>query len=220
MEKSNRRDLIKKSGLSLASFGLLAARPASALEVCGLTPAQTEGPFYPIEDQLDKDSDLTWVKSKSSRALGERVILKGRVLDQNCKPVVGALVEIWQACHTGKYNHPGDPNPAGLDPNFQYWGRVRTNVDGSYEFLTIIPGTYQATRDWVRPPHIHFKVHLRGHEELTSQIYFKGHPLNSNDRVLQGLSKLEQEKLLVDFTTVKTNGVKVGSFDITLRSLT
>lgn len=214
MEKLSRRNLLKRAGI----VGGIAAVSGKALaDACGnLTPAQTEGPFYPIQDQADKDTDLTTVKGKTEMARGEIVYLKGTVVDENCRPVKGALVEIWQACDTGKYNHPSDPNSAELDPNFQYWGRMVTNEMGEYQFKTIKPGAYPATNTWMRPPHIHFKVHLRGYEEITSQLYWKGHPLNVNDRILQSLSQADRDKVLVDFKNV--DGKVVGDLTITIKA--
>ncbi|TNF00629.1 MAG: hypothetical protein EP326_06220, partial [Deltaproteobacteria bacterium] len=164
----------------------------------------------------DKNNDLTRVKGKIMSATGQIAILKGIVQDDMCRPVKGAMVEIWQACHTGKYNHPSDPNPAKLDPNFQYWGQAITNEKGEYSFKTIVPGAYPADNTWIRPPHIHFKVHLRGYEELTSQLYWKGHPLNKKDRILQSLPKEERDRVLVDFKDI--NGTQYGTFNISLKS--
>lgn len=210
----NRRNLLKKLGI-VAPLGLLG--PKIMAEACGITPPQTEGPFYPIQDQLDKDNDLTTVKGSLKTARGKRCIIKGVVQDEFCQPVKGALVEIWQACDTGKYNHPSDPNPAGLDPNFQYWGRAVTNEKGQYVFKTIMPGAYPATSTWERPPHIHYKVHLRGYEELTTQMYWKGHPLNRRDRILQNLSS--SERALVEVAFTGEGGVDVGVFNLTLKAL-
>lgn len=224
MNKS-RRDYLKGGLLSLGA-ALSLSKTAQALEQCHqLTPEQTEGPFYPIRDQFDKDNNLINVQGKNKQAEGEVIIIKGRVIDENCAPVEQVLVEIWQACHTGKYNHPADPNPAKLDPNFQYWGRAITNKKGEYSFKTILPGEYQAAQDWVRPPHIHFKVHRRGFEELTSQFYFKDHPLNKFDRVLQSLHPADRKKVIVDLGTKnKTSdssnvSPRTGIFDISIRSL-
>lgn len=213
--KDTRRNLLKTSFLSLGALSLV-SNSALAMS-CGLTPSQTEGPFYPIEDQLDKDSDLTFVKNKRTRAIGEPIVLRGIVLDDECRPVKDALVEIWQACASGKYNHPGDPNPAKLDPNFQYWGRCLTNSKGEYQFKTVVPGQYQATSTWMRPAHIHFKVHRRGYEELTSQLYFKGDEFNATDRILQSLSDKDQQNVIVDLVKDK-KGLKSGDFNITIRS--
>ncbi|TNF31830.1 MAG: hypothetical protein EP319_01075 [Deltaproteobacteria bacterium] len=209
----SRRSLLSKvllaSGAALTSSKVLA-------QSCGLTPEQTEGPFYPIQDQDDKNNDLTRVKGKIMSATGQIAILNGIVQDDMCRPVKGAMVEIWQACHTGKYNHPSDPNPAKLDPNFQYWGQAITNEKGEYSFKTIVPGAYPADNTWIRPPHIHFKVHLRGYEELTSQLYWKGHPLNKKDRILQSLPKEERDRVIVDFKDI--NGTQYGTFNISLKS--
>ena len=166
-----RRDLIKNS--LITSVGLMAlSRTAAANELMckpGLTPRQTEGPFYPVEDQLDTDADLIRLEGSSLFALGEVIIVKGQVTDQNCNPVKGALVEIWQACASGKYNHPSDPNTAPIDPNFQYWGKSVTDDQGRYKFRTILPGAYPADTDWMRPPHIHFKISRVGYKELITQ---------------------------------------------------
>jgi protocatechuate 3,4-dioxygenase, beta subunit len=209
----SRRSLLSK--VLIASGAALTGSKALA-QSCGLTPEQSEGPFYPIQDQDDKNNDLTRVKGKLISATGQIAILSGIVQDDTCRPVKGAMVEIWQACHTGKYNHPSDPNPAKLDPNFQYWGQAITNEKGEYSFKTIVPGAYPADNTWIRPPHIHFKVHLRGYEELTSQLYWKGHPLNKKDRILQSLPKEERERVIVDFKDV--NGTQYGIFNISLKS--
>jgi protocatechuate 3,4-dioxygenase beta subunit len=222
MKELSRRNYLKKSILSAGSI-LLVSNVAKASS-CLLTPDQTEGPFYPIEDQLDKDRDLTAVKGSDKRALGETIIMIGIVTDESCIPVKGALVEIWQACATGKYNHPGDPNPAALDPNFQYWGRALTNSNGEYSFKTIRPGHYQATESWMRPAHIHLKVHRRGYEELTTQVYFKDDPYNSNDRILMALSENERDSVIIDFkkkTTQVMDGedkYRTGRFNITIKN--
>lgn len=222
MKELSRRNILKKSIVSAGSI-LLVSNVAKASS-CLLTPDQTEGPFYPIEDQLDKDSDLTSVKGSLNNALGETIVMFGTVTDENCKPVKDALVEIWQACATGKYNHPGDPNPASLDPNFQYWGRALTNSKGEYSFKTIRPGHYQATETWMRPAHIHLKVHRRGYEELTTQVYFKDDPYNSNDRILMGLSEAERNRVIIDFKKTNTQAnspeskFKTGRFNITIKN--
>jgi protocatechuate 3,4-dioxygenase beta subunit len=218
----SRRGLLRNTVLSMGALMAGKAYADSTLKACGLTPAQTEGPFYPIADQLDKDNDLTRVKGLGRQARGEVVFLRGVVQDEFCRPVKGALVEIWQACDTGKYNHPGDPNTASLDPDFQYWGRNLSNEKGEYNFKTIIPGEYPATSTWERPPHIHIKIHLRGFEELTTQMYFGGHRLNSGDRILRSLSAEDRRNVTIEFKEeLGPDGVKrkVGTFNISLKSL-
>lgn len=217
----NRRGLLK---MSLASAGaLLVVNPkavAAAAGLCeaALTPKQTKGPFYPVFDQLDKDADLILVKGATEPAKGEVVLVEGVVTDQFCEPVAGVLVEIWQACATGRYNHPSDPNTAELDPNFQYWGKAITDANGAYRFRTLIPGSYQADVNWRRPPHIHFKVSRLGYRELITQMYFAGDQLNDIDLILQDLDHADQEKVIVDF---KQTGAAhpVGVFNIQIQKI-
>lgn len=216
----NRRNWLKNTALSAGALGIAASGPVkAALESCGLTPAQTEGPFYPVNDQADKDNDLTLVSGKSEQAKGEIIFLKGIVQDDQCRPVSNALVEIWQACASGKYNHPGDPNTAELDPNFQYWGRSVTNKKGEYAFKTVRPGHYRATDTWMRPAHIHMKVHRRGFEELTTQVYFSDDRYNEGDRILQALPADERARVVVDFRANLSDEAPEGRFNITIRSV-
>jgi protocatechuate 3,4-dioxygenase, beta subunit len=218
MENLSRRESIKKAFLAAGSF-LAVTKLAQAKACLELTPDQVEGPFYPENDQTDKDNDLTQLKGSKKVAKGEIVIINGIVTDQDCKPVENALVEIWQACATGKYKHLSDPNPAKLDPDFQYWGRAYTDKEGRYSFKTIRPGSYPATSTWTRPAHIHFKVHRLTFEELTTQMYFKDDIYNKNDNILQSLSETDRDKVIVDFKIVEGSPHKVGQFDISIRSL-
>jgi protocatechuate 3,4-dioxygenase beta subunit len=221
-ENLNRRTLLNNAlKTGLATLAGASALSANANSVCRLTANQPEGPFYPVNDQTDKDNDLTSINSSQNIAKGEIVILKGLVRDQYCQPIKGALVEIWQACETGKYNHFSDPNPAALDPHFQYWGKAITNEKGEYAFKTIKPGQYQASTNWIRPPHIHVKVHLRGHRELITQVYFaENKRLNAKDRILQSLSDLERSEAICTFKKLKTNSLyRTGEFDMTLQAI-
>ncbi|MGZ3692514.1 MAG: dioxygenase family protein, partial [Pseudobdellovibrio sp.] len=140
------------------SVELLKTESGARLKKLSLTPQQIEGPFYPAEGLVAAGTDLTQLKNSDQIAKGQIIVIEGRVTDQFGQAVGGALVEIWQACHTGRYHHPADPNPAELDPHFQYWGQSVTDADGHYRFRTIIPGEYPAEEDWKRPPHIHFKI--------------------------------------------------------------
>lgn len=119
--------------------------------MCNLkgTPKQPLGPFYPESIPLDSNQDLTVINGNYLKAEGEVIIIKGIVQDNNCNPVRGAIVEIWQACHTGNYLHASDTSNNILDPNFQYYGKVKTNSKGEYEFKTILPGKYN---DFMSPP--------------------------------------------------------------------
>lgn len=195
--------------------------------ICGVTPAQGEGPYYPERD-LNRDNDLVHFGARA--ALGERIVLTGTVMDTACKPLAGALVEIWQAAASGKYNHTEDPNALPLDPNFQYWGRALTDTAGQYRFDTIIPGHYPLTPRLVgvpptgpgqyRPPHIHFKVHARGFRSLTTQMYFDPKSYDDADlaKTVSDLNRWENvdANLVVHFGVVGTE--RRGVFDITLRA--
>lgn len=229
--KLSRRKILGWSlGTAVGSVGVTAGGRALAACQDLLTPAQPEGPFYPISDQADKDNNLVYVKGRSKRAVGETLHMTGVVTNERCEPVSGALVEIWQACASGKYDHPGDPNNAELDPDFQYWGRDVTNERGEYSFMTIVPGAYPAADDWIRPSHIHMKVHRRGFRELTTQIYFKGFEFNKSDRILQSLSPEERQRVIIELSaggdltgsdsTQKASEMqeadKAGRFDIQL----
>lgn len=183
------------------------------------TPQQPEGPFYPVVDQVDKDADLIQVEGATKIAKGEIVIVQGVLTDQNCKPVAGALVDIWQACASGRYNHPSDPNTAPIDPDFQYWGKAITDSKGQYRFRTIKPGSYPADAGWIRPAHIHFKVSALGYIELITQMYFVGDQFNDKDLILQRLKKSDQKKVIVDFLVVENVPHPVGTFDIQIEKI-
>ena len=128
---------------------------------------------------LDNDLILNFAKP-GEMALGPRIIVQGRVLDETGRGVPGALVEVWQANAGGRYRHKKESYLAPLDPNFGGCGRVITDEQGNYEFRTIQPGPYpwpNGPNDW-RPAHIHFSVF--GHafaQRLITQMYFEGDPL-------------------------------------------
>ncbi len=216
-----RRELLKNGILSTTALLTLPKALQAQSQTClkSKTPAQVEGPFYPVVDQLDTDADLINLKGSQKFAKGQIVMIQGVVTDQNCQPVKSVLVEIWQACHTGRYDHPSDPNPAAIDPDFQYWGKALTNDRGEYRFRTIVPGAYQADRDWVRPPHVHFKISKLGYMELITQMYFAGHTLNSRDKILQRLPKRDQEKLIVYFNNRQGSAHPTGQFNIQIEKI-
>lgn len=179
-----------------SSAGIGAAAKASGMEKLIPTPDQTEGPFYPVLAQKDKDFDLTHIEGKTGLAKGEQIFIQGTVVDTNGNPIEDATVDIWQANAAGRYNHPHDSNPAPKDENFQGWAIVPSGRDGAFRFKTIIPGAYPVSNSWSRPPHIHFKVSKRGYLELTTQMYFPGHELNDRDRILNAHSPKEQEVMI------------------------
>lgn len=135
------------------------------------TPSDYEGPFYPVARQQDEDNDLIHVAGRTERAKGDILHLSGHVVDTAGNPVENAVVEIWQTDPDGLYKDPRDRSRGERDPNFQYWGKNETGADGSYSFITLVPGRYAP-----RPAHIHYKVWVDGRNVLTSQIYFSNHP--------------------------------------------
>ena len=210
-----RRSLL--TGAGTAGVGLFLARPGAGAgsDELSPTPRQIEGPFYPVAEQADNDVDLTQVEGHAQAARGTRLVLEGTVRTIDGAPVPGALVEIWQACATGRYNHPRDRNPAPLDPDFQYWGRLAADASGGYRFKSIKPGAYPNTSDWTRPPHIHFRVVVPGFRSLTTQMYFAGEDLNAKDRILQDLAPAERKLVIVAFGPAAGGADQhAGRFDI------
>jgi protocatechuate 3,4-dioxygenase beta subunit len=125
-----------------------------------------------------KSTDLT--KQCSGEPLGERIIVSGRVLDENSRPVANTLIEIWQANAAGRYHHEADQHDAPLDPNFVGCGHTVTDVEGHYRFMTIRPGEYPWRNHYNawRPKHIHFSVFGPAFAtRLVTQMYFPGDPL-------------------------------------------
>lgn len=144
-----------------------------------LTPAQTEGPFYPVALPTDRDHDLLH-NGPLSYAQGTPAWVSGQLTDPEDRPVAGAQVEIWQCDQQGHYHHPGDGGRA--DPAFQGFGRVSVGTDGRWAFRTIRPAPYSG-----RTPHVHVKVRLGRHELLTTQLYVAGDPGNARDFLWRGL---------------------------------
>ncbi len=200
--------------------GALMGSKALANQVCTKTVAQMEGPFYPGESNILPINDLTRVEGAKQSALGQVIYLNGIVRDLNCQPIEGVNVEIWQACASGRYNHDRDPNPAALDPNFRYWGEAFTDAKGEYHFKSVVPGAYPADTDWDRPPHIHFRLAKRGYVELITQMYFKSHPLNDADKILERIPQRLRNDVIVDFqNNTSEPGTLVGQFNISIEKI-
>jgi len=158
------------------------------------TPAQAEGPFYPVEFPTDSDSDLL-ANGVRHYAGGTPATVIGTVLDTAGRAVAGAAVEIWQCDAAGHYHHPGDGGRA--DPAFQGFGRVAVDASGAWRFRTIRPAPYSG-----RTPHIHLKVRLGVHTLLTTQLYVQGEPGNARDGLWRALSPAARERLTVPFEAV------------------
>jgi protocatechuate 3,4-dioxygenase beta subunit len=177
----SRRQLLEWSGAG----ALVGFTAAAAAEPRAPTPAQTSGPFYPLDKPLDRDADLTLIRGHKARASGQVVHVMGRVLDVAGDPVPGARIEVWQANTHGRYTHQNDSNTAPLDPHFEGFASLTADADGRYRFKTIKPGAYPAGSA-VRPPHIHFDIHA-GRVRLVTQMYFPGDPRNDNDPVIRAV---------------------------------
>ncbi len=194
--------------------------PFLGLKACmksgeGYTPPEVEGPFYPVVAQKDWDFDLTKIEGLDGIAEGAHVIISGRIIDIKGNPVEGVTVDLWQANAKGRYRHPHDENPAPLDPNFQGWAIVQSGENGGFRFKTVMPGKYPAADDWVRPPHIHFKISKKGYIELTTQMYFPDQALNDSDALLKRKNTSERA-LMVAKKSGQEDGLDVFEHNIIL----
>jgi protocatechuate 3,4-dioxygenase beta subunit len=167
------------------------------------------------------DSDLT--RQHEGDAQGERIVVSGRVLDEDGRPVPHTLVEIWQANAAGRYRHLKDNHPAPLDPNFSGAGRAITDAEGRYRFVTIKPGAYPWANHhnaW-RPAHIHFS--LFGHSletRLVTQMYFPNDPLFPYDPIYNSIADERARQRLIstfDLDLTQPNWALGFRFDIVLR---
>lgn len=144
------------------------------------TPSELNGPTFAHSDIGQLDANLLRNYSADGDPVGERIIIHGRLLDENARPVPDALIEIWQANAGGRYRHVKDGYLAALDPNFGGCGRTLTGADGHYVFHTIKPGAYpwrNHGNNW-RPAHVHFSVFGQAFaQRLITQMYFEGDPL-------------------------------------------
>jgi len=195
--------------------------PAQPLVVIPQTLSEITGPVHGYGPVGPLDGDLT--RQHDGAPVGERIVIAGRVLDEDERPVPETLVEIWQANAAGRYAHAGDTHDAPLDPNFSGAGRVLTDAGGRYRFTTIRPGAYPwANHDnaW-RPAHVHFSVF--GHSFLTrlmTQMYFPGDPLLALDPIFNAVPDAGgRERLVAAFDLDVTEpGRALGyRFDIVLR---
>lgn len=171
---------------------------------------------------LDNNLILNWTKG-AAPAVGERILMHGRVLDENARPVPHTLVEIWQANAGGRYRHVKDGYLAPLDPNFGGCGRTITDENGYYEFLTIRPGAYpwpNRGNDW-RPMHIHISIFGTGFgQRLISQMYFEGDPLIARCPIaatIKDRSQLDRLVAPLDMSKSKPLDFLAYKFDIVLR---
>jgi protocatechuate 3,4-dioxygenase, beta subunit len=195
--------------------------PRQPLIVIPQTLSEITGPVYGHADVKTEEADLT--TGHAGEPLGERIIVKGRVLDENGRPVANSLVEVWQCNAAGRYVHAADQHAAPLDPNFTGGGRCVTDADGNYQFTTIKPGAYpwrNHANAW-RPAHIHFS--LFGPSFLTrlvTQMYFPGDPLFALDPIFNSIPDPKARERMVcrfDLEATKPEWALGYAFDIVLR---
>ncbi len=179
-----------------------------------------EGPVFGGDAVGELDHDLT--RQHDGEPLGERIIVTGRVLDEDGRPVADSLLELWQANAAGRYRHDVDAHPAPLDPNFSGAGRCLTDADGRFTFVTIRPGAYpwgNHENAW-RPAHLHFSVFGRLFtQRLVTQMYFPGDPLLAHDPIFHAVRDPRARELLVarfDLDTTRPEWALGFRWDIVL----
>ena len=190
----------------------LLAWPATVTEATG--PQFLERQFPPIADLSINNGHL---------AMGERIIVRGRVTDEDDRPVPHTMIEVWQANAAGRYNHPGDQHDAALDENFKGDGRIFTDADGWYEYITVKPGAYpwgNHHNAW-RPNHIHYSLFGAGFgTRLITQMYFPGDPLLALDPIFQTVPDAAARDRLIaafDIAITRPDWALGYRFDVVLR---
>ena len=198
--------------------------PKQSLISFASTLSEKTGPAFGHNMLGEYDNDLIINFAKpGEEAIGQRIVVHGRVIDQNAKPVPNVLVEFWQANAGGRYRHKREGYRAPLDPNFGGFGRTITDDDGYYWFRTIKPGAYpwpNGVNDW-RPAHIHFSLFGTGFaQRLVSQMYFEGDPLIKICPIVNTISDPDAIDRLVarlDMNNTIPMDSRAYRFDIVLR---
>jgi protocatechuate 3,4-dioxygenase beta subunit len=197
--------------------------PQKALISLQNSLSEITGPVFSSDELGPMDNDLIMNYAKGGLPIGERIIVHGYVLDENRRPVVNALVEVWQANAGGRYRHKKDSYIAPIDPNFGGCGRVLTDQDGHYVYRTIKPGPYpwrNHVNDW-RPAHIHYSLSGSGFaQRLITQMYFEGDPLIASCPILRSIpSEAAVRQLIAPID--KNSAMQLDSmayrFDVVLR---
>ena len=195
--------------------------PSQPLVLLPSSLSEVTGPLFGWDRIMANDCDLT--KQHAGAPIGERIVVTGRVLDANARPVPNALVEIWQANSAGRYPHPRDTHNAPTDANFTGCGRTLTDAQGRYRFVTIRPGEYPWRNHYNawRPAHIHFSLFGRGlATRLVTQMYFPGDPLLEYDPMYTSIPDVRARERLVsafDWETTIPEQALGYRFDIVLR---
>jgi protocatechuate 3,4-dioxygenase beta subunit len=195
--------------------------PSHPLVMLPTSLSEVTGPVFGYDRIRANDFDLT--KQHSGEPIGERIVVSGRVLDANARPVANTLVEIWQANAAGRYPHKRDVHNAPTDPNFTGAGRTLTDAEGRYRFVTIRPGEYPWRNHYNawRPAHIHFSLFGPAFAtRLVTQMYFPGDPLLEFDPMYMSIPEPRSRQRLVsvfDWETTIPEQALGYRFDIVLR---
>jgi protocatechuate 3,4-dioxygenase beta subunit len=195
--------------------------PTKPLVVLPQTLSEITGPLFGHDEVKASDADLT--RQHKGEPIGERIIVGGRVLDENGRPVPHTLVEVWQANAAGRYPHRVDQHNAPVDPNFSGAGRALTDAEGRYRFVTIRPGEYPWRNHYNawRPAHIHFSLFGPAFvTRIVTQMYFPGDPLLEYDPMYLCVPDEKARRRLVsvfDWETTVPEFALAYRFDIVLR---
>lgn len=201
----------------------VARSPKFSLISLEQSTSEITGPVFGHNDIAPDDHDLIRNYAHTGDPVGERIIIHGRVLDENAKPVPNTLVEIWQANAGGRYRHKKDTYLAPIDPNFGGCGRTLTDEDGYYFFRTVKPGAYpwrNMVNNW-RPAHVHFSIFGASFSQrLITQLYFEGDPLIPICPIVQTLpdaEAIDQLTAKLDMNSTIPLDSIAYRFDIVLR---
>jgi protocatechuate 3,4-dioxygenase beta subunit len=195
--------------------------PSQPLVLLPQSLSEVTGPLFGYDLIKANDFDLT--KQHAADPIGERIVVSGRVLDANARPVANTLVEIWHANAAGRYPHKRDNHNAPMDPNFTGAGRTMTDAEGRYRFVTIRPGEYPWRNHYNawRPAHIHFSLFGPAFvTRLVTQMYFPGDPLLEYDPMYTGIPDERARRRLVsvfDWETTIPEQALGYKFDVVLR---
>jgi protocatechuate 3,4-dioxygenase, beta subunit len=195
--------------------------PSRPLRLLPQRMTELTGPLFGAERVQPGDADLT--RRSGGEAVGQRIIVHGRVLDAHGRPVPDTLLEVWQANAGGRYRHPVDQWAAPLDPHFDGLGRCATDADGRYSFTTVKPGAYPWKNHhnaW-RPAHIHFSLFGRAFtQRLVTQMYFPDDPLLDQDPIFNSVPDEQARARMVsayDHHATTEHWALGFRFDIVLR---
>jgi len=185
------------------------------------TFSDLSAPVYGYMTVSEADADLTTQHDGAPQ--GERIIVAGKVVDEDGRPLAGTLIEVWQANAAGRYIHQRDQHPAPLDPNFTGAGRAITDAKGRYRFTTIKPGPYPWKNHYNawRPAHIHFSIFGPSFlTRLVTQMYFPGDPFFPLDPIFQSIADSRARERLIskfDLDLTMPEWAVGYRFDIVLR---